>query len=125
MQDRAFANPKIEFEWNSTVTDVLGEQTVTGVRLRNVEDGSEKVLPVAGVFVAIGHTPNTDLFGGQVELDQAGYIVTPNPPSTATSVDGVFAAGDGVDHTHPQAGGAARPRRAAAGRAPGGAGGPG
>jgi thioredoxin reductase (NADPH) len=103
MQDRAFANPKIEFEWNSTVTDVLGEQTVTGVRLRNVEDGSEKVLPVAGVFVAIGHTPNTDLFGGQVELDQGGYIVTPNPPSTATSVDGVFAAGDVVDHTYRQA----------------------
>jgi thioredoxin reductase (NADPH) len=82
---------------------VLGDQTVTGVRLRNVEDGTEKVLPVAGVFVAIGHTPNTELFGGQVELDQAGYIVTPNPPSTATSVDGVFAAGDVVDHTYRQA----------------------
>jgi thioredoxin reductase (NADPH) len=103
MQDRAFANPKIGFEWNSTVVDVLGEQTVTGVRLRNVEDGSEKVLPVAGVFVAIGHTPNTGLFGGQVELDQAGYIVTPDPPSTATGVDGVFAAGDVVDHTYRQA----------------------
>jgi thioredoxin reductase (NADPH) len=103
MQDRAFANPKIAFEWNSVVVDVLGEQTVTGVRLRNVEDGSEKVLPVAGVFVAIGHTPNTDLFGGQVEVDQAGYIITPNPPSTATSVDGVFAAGDVVDHTYRQA----------------------
>jgi thioredoxin reductase (NADPH) len=103
MQDRAFANPKIAFEWNSTVVDVLGDQTVTGVRLRNVEDGTEKVLPVAGVFVAIGHTPNTELFAGQVELDQAGYIVTPNPPSTATSVDGVFAAGDVVDHTYRQA----------------------
>jgi thioredoxin reductase (NADPH) len=103
MQDRAFANPKIAFEWNSTVVDVLGEQTVTGVRLRNVEDGTEKDLSVAGVFVAIGHTPNTDLFGGQVELDQAGYIVTPDPPATATSVDGVFAAGDVVDHTYRQA----------------------
>jgi thioredoxin reductase (NADPH) len=103
MQDRAFANPKIEFEWNSVVVDVVGEQTVTGVKLRNVEDGTEKVLPVAGVFVAIGHTPNTDLFGGQVELDEAGYIITANPPSTATSVDGVFAAGDVVDHTYRQA----------------------
>jgi len=100
MQDRAFANPKIAFEWNSEVADVLGEQTVTGVRLRNVKDGTEKVLPVAGVFVAIGHTPNTELLGGQVELDQAGYVITPNPPSTATSVDGVFAAGDVVDHTY-------------------------
>jgi thioredoxin reductase (NADPH) len=103
MQDRAIANPKIAFEWHSVVDDVLGDQTVTGVRLRNVEDGTEKVLPVAGVFVAIGHTPNTELFGGQVELDQAGYIVTPNPPATATSVDGVFAAGDVVDHTYRQA----------------------
>ena len=90
MQDRAFANPKIDFEWNSAVTDVLGDQTVTGVRLRNVEDGSEKELPVAGVFVAIGHTPNTDLFADQVELDKAGYIITPirprpRPASTACS----------------------------------------
>ena len=83
--------------------NVLGDQTVTGVRLRNIEDGTEKVLPVAGVFVAIGHTPNTELFAGQLDLDQAGYIVTLNPPSTATSVDGVFAAGDVVDHTYRQA----------------------
>ncbi|HYY78671.1 MAG TPA: thioredoxin-disulfide reductase [Actinomycetes bacterium] len=103
MQDRAFANPKIEFAWNSTVTDVLGEQTVTGVRLRDVRDGAERELPVAGVFVAIGHTPNTELLAGQVELDKAGYVLTPNPPSTATSADGVFAAGDVVDHTYRQA----------------------
>jgi thioredoxin reductase (NADPH) len=103
MQDRAAANPKIEFAWNSTVTDVLGEQTVTGVRLRNVVDGTEAELPVAGIFVAIGHLPNTDLFAGQLELDDAGYIVTPNAPSTATSVGGVFAAGDVVDHTYRQA----------------------
>jgi thioredoxin reductase (NADPH) len=103
MQDRAFANPKIEFAWNSVLTDVLGEQTVTGARLRDARDGSERVLPVAGVFVAIGHTPNTDLFAGQLELDEAGYIVTPDPPSTATSVAGVFAAGDVVDHTYRQA----------------------
>jgi thioredoxin reductase (NADPH) len=103
MQDRAFANPKIEFAWNSVLVEVLGEQTVTGVRLRDVGDGSERVLSVAGVFVAIGHTPNTDLFGGQLELDQAGYIVTHDPPSTATSVEGVFAAGDVVDHVYRQA----------------------
>ena len=103
MQDRANANPKIEFAWNSAVEDVLGEQTVHGVRLRNLRDGSETVLPVSGVFVAIGHTPNTELFAGQLELDEAGYIVTPRPPSTATSVDGVFASGDVVDHTYRQA----------------------
>jgi thioredoxin reductase (NADPH) len=103
MQDRAFANPKIEFAWNSVVEEVLGDQTVNGVRLRNLEDGSESVLPVAGVFVAIGHTPNTELFGGQLELDEGGYVVTPRPPSTATSVDGVFAAGDVVDHVYRQA----------------------
>ena len=67
------------------LTDVLGDQTVTGVRLRNIEDGSEKELPVAGVFVAIGHTPNTDLFADQVEFDKSGYIITPNPPSTANT----------------------------------------
>jgi thioredoxin reductase (NADPH) len=103
MQDRAFANSKIEFAWNSVVTDVLGDQTVAGVRLQDVRTGAERVLPVAGVFVAIGHTPNTELFAGQLELDQAGYVVTPSPPSTATSVDGVFASGDVVDHTYRQA----------------------
>jgi thioredoxin reductase (NADPH) len=103
MQDRANANSKIEFAWNSVVEDVLGEQTVHGVRLRNLQDGSETVLPVSGVFVAIGHTPNTELFADQLELDEAGYIVTPRPPSTATNVDGVFASGDVVDHTYRQA----------------------
>jgi thioredoxin reductase (NADPH) len=103
MQDRAFANPRIEFAWNSVVEDVLGEQTVNGVRLRNLQDGSATVLPVAGLFVAIGHIPNTELFADQLELDEAGYIVTPRPPSTATSVDGVFASGDVVDHTYRQA----------------------
>jgi thioredoxin reductase (NADPH) len=103
MQDRAFANPKIEFAWNSVVVDVLGEQTVTGVQLRNLTDGSESELSVAGMFVAIGHTPNTELFAGQLELDQAGYVLTPKAPSTATSVDGVFAAGDVVDHVYRQA----------------------
>ncbi len=102
MQDRAFANPKLGFIWNSTVVDLLGDQTVSGVRLRNVVDGTESEIPAAGMFVAIGHTPNTDLFAGQLVLDDAGYI-TVRPPSTATSVEGVFASGDVVDHTYRQA----------------------
>jgi thioredoxin reductase (NADPH) len=102
MQDRAFANPKIEFAWNSVVEQVQGDQSVTGVRLRNLQDNSESDLEVAGVFVAIGHLPNTELFAGQVEFDEAGYI-TVNAPGTATSVDGVFAAGDVVDHVYRQA----------------------
>jgi len=102
MQDRAFANPKLDFIWNSTVVDVLGDQTVSGVRLRNLVDGGESEVPVGGMFVAIGHTPNTDLFAGQLDVDEGGYV-TVRAPSTATSVDGVFAAGDVVDHTYRQA----------------------
>jgi thioredoxin reductase (NADPH) len=102
MQDRAFANPKIEFVWNSEVVEVLGEQSVSGVRLRNLTDGSESELPTAGMFVAIGHVPNTELFAGQLDLDEQGYVLV-RPPSTETSVSGVFAAGDVVDHTYRQA----------------------
>jgi thioredoxin reductase (NADPH) len=102
MQDRAMANPKIEFAWNKTVVDVLGDQTVEGVRLRDTETGEESELAVGGVFVAIGHTPNTELFADQLELDEAGYIKV-TAPGTATSVDGVFASGDAVDHTYRQA----------------------
>jgi len=102
MQDRALANPKIDFIWNAVVEEVLGEQTVTGVRLRDLVTGAELVRPVAGVFVAIGHLPNTELFAGQLDLDEAGYLKV-TPPGTATSVDGVFAAGDVVDHTYRQA----------------------
>ena len=102
MQDRALANPKIDFIWNAMVEEVLGEQTVTGVRLRDVVTGGELVRPVAGVFVAIGHLPNTELFASQLELDEAGYLEV-TAPGTATSVDGVFAAGDVVDHTYRQA----------------------
>ncbi len=102
MQDRAFANPKISFAWNSVVEEVQGDQAVTGLRLRNLVDASESTLDVAGVFVAIGHVPNTELFAGQVELDEAGYIVV-KAPSTATSTEGVFAAGDVVDRTYRQA----------------------
>jgi thioredoxin reductase (NADPH) len=102
MQDRAFANPKLGFIWNSAVVDVLGDQSVRGVRLRNLVDGTESELLVGGMFVAIGHTPNTELFAGQLDLDEGGYVKV-RAPSTATSVDGVFAAGDVVDHTYRQA----------------------
>jgi thioredoxin reductase (NADPH) len=102
MQDRAFANPRVEFVWNSAVVDVLGEDSVSAVRLRSLVDGSESELPAAGMFVAIGHIPNTELFAGQLDLDEQGYVLV-HPPSTETSVSGVFAAGDVVDHTYRQA----------------------
>ncbi|MCS7223726.1 MAG: thioredoxin-disulfide reductase [Armatimonadetes bacterium] len=101
MQERAFANPKIEFIWNSVVTEVLGDGAVSGVRLRNVKSGDETVLPVDGVFLAIGHEPNTGLFKGQLELDERGYVKV--DPFQRTSVAGVFAAGDCHDHTFRQA----------------------
>jgi thioredoxin reductase (NADPH) len=102
MQDRAFANPKIEFVWNSTVVDVKGAGRVEALELRDSETGAMREIPVTGVFVAIGHDPNTKLFAGQIELDPGGYVVT-QPGSTATSVPGVFAAGDVQDHTYRQA----------------------
>ncbi|HET7719371.1 MAG TPA: thioredoxin-disulfide reductase [Acidimicrobiales bacterium] len=101
MQDRAFANPKIEFLWDSVVTEVLGEGKLEGVRTRNVLTGEETALPVTGLFVAIGHAPNTDIFRGVLDMDDAGYLVTTN--GTATSVDGVFACGDVQDHVYRQA----------------------
>jgi thioredoxin reductase (NADPH) len=102
MQDRAFANPKIEFVWNTTVDDVLGEKTVEGVRLRNVVTGEARDLPVRGVFIAIGHQPNTEMFRGQLDMDAVGYIKTV-PGSTATNVPGVFASGDAQDPVYRQA----------------------
>jgi thioredoxin reductase (NADPH) len=102
MQERALANPKIEFAWNSVVTDVLGDDTVSGVRLRDTDSDDERDLDVGGMFVAIGHIPNTALFAGQLDRDANGYIKV-RAPSTATSVDGVFAAGDAVDHIYRQA----------------------
>ncbi len=92
VQERALANDKIEFVWDTVVTEVLGEQTVTGVHLRNVKTGEERVLPVDGLFVYIGSVPNTQLFEGQLELNRWGNIVTHD--GQATSVPGVFAAGD-------------------------------
>ena len=103
MQDKAFANPKIAFEWNTELVDVkdVDKGVVTGAVLRNCETGAVKELDVDGVFVAIGHTPNTGLFEGQVELDANGYIVADN--GTRTSVPGVFACGDVQDHVYRQA----------------------
>jgi thioredoxin reductase (NADPH) len=101
MQDRAFANPKIDFVWNSVVEDLLGDDKLSGLRLRNVVTGDLSEMAFGGVFVAIGHDPNTKLFDGQLQLDAAGYIVTSE--GTRTSVEGVFAAGDVVDHVYRQA----------------------
>jgi thioredoxin reductase (NADPH) len=102
MQDRAFRNPKISFVWNSVVDDILdpSQNRVTAVKLRNVKTGEVTEMPVDGVFIAIGHQPNTEIFRGQIELDSAGYIVA---DGTKTSVPGVFAAGDVVDRTYRQA----------------------
>ncbi|HJR18684.1 MAG TPA: thioredoxin-disulfide reductase [Actinomycetota bacterium] len=103
MQDRAKANDKIDFIWNTTVDEVKGSDgRVTDLGLRNVETGEESNLEVGGLFVAIGHDPNTKLFEGKLELHDNGYIKVAHP-GTATSVDGVFAAGDVVDFTYRQA----------------------
>jgi thioredoxin reductase (NADPH) len=101
MQARAFSNPKIGFLWDSTVTEVLGDGKVTGARIANLKSGETSELAVDGVFVAIGHTPNTSLFEGQLELE-SGYIRT-DGTTTQTSVPGVFAAGDVVDFRYRQA----------------------
>ncbi|HET6966285.1 MAG TPA: thioredoxin-disulfide reductase [Acidimicrobiales bacterium] len=102
MQDRAFKNPKIKFAWDSVVTDILGDSKVEGLQLRNVVTGEESVLPVGGVFVAIGHVPNTSIFEGWLDMDDTGYLRTATG-STATNIPGVFAAGDVQDHTYRQA----------------------
>ena len=101
MQDRALANPTIEFLWNSQVTEVVGDGKVTGVRLQDTVHGAESELPVTGLFVAIGHEPNTALLGGQLELEDNGYVRTFG--GARTSVDGVFVCGDVQDHTYRQA----------------------
>jgi thioredoxin reductase (NADPH) len=103
MQDRAFANPKIDFRWNSVVTDVVGDGKVDLLRLEDTVTDAESEMKVGGLFVAIGHDPNTKLFEGQLELDENGYVVLPDAGSTRTSVDGVFAAGDVADHVFRQA----------------------
>ena len=105
MQDRAFSMDKISFEWDTEVLDVKeGDGVVTGVALRNMKSGAEKVLPIDGLFVAIGHTPNTQLFKGQLATDENGYLITNQGSHGArTSVRGVFACGDVQDHVYRQA----------------------
>jgi thioredoxin reductase (NADPH) len=103
MADRALADPKIRVEWNTVVDEVLGEDgKVTGVRVRDVRTGEPRTLDVTGVFIAIGHDPRSELFRGQVDLDESGYVMV-DAPSTRTNLTGVFAAGDLVDHTYRQA----------------------
>jgi len=101
MQDRAFKNPKISFIWDTEITEVLGENEVTGLRLHNVKTDEESILPVQGFFLAIGHKPNTDLFKGILAMDKVGYIVPVE--HTMTNIPGIFAAGDVTDHRYRQA----------------------
>lgn len=101
MQERAFANPKIEILWNHVVDEVLGTTTVEGLKVRNVLTGEVSELAVTGLFVAIGHQPNTDLFKGQLEMEDTGYLITRE--GTRTNVEGVFACGDVQDHVYRQA----------------------
>jgi thioredoxin reductase (NADPH) len=102
MQDRAFANEKIEFVWDSVVEEILGDGKVGGVRLKNVKTGEERTLDCGGFFVAIGHDPNTSIFKGVLDMDDDGYLLI-TPGSTRTNVPGVFAAGDVSDHVYRQA----------------------
>jgi len=104
MQQRGFDNPKIEFAWNAVVSEIIGSPStgVSGVRLRDTVTGDERVLPIQGLFVAIGHNPNTDIVRGQLELDEAGYVRTV-PGTARTSVEGVWACGDVQDSVYRQA----------------------
>ncbi|GAU66739.1 putative thioredoxin reductase [Streptomyces sp. NBRC 110611] len=102
MQERAFADPKIKFIWDSEVAEIHGESKLESLTLRNVKTGENSELPVTGLFIAIGHDPRTELFKGQLNLDDEGYLKV-DAPSTRTNLSGVFAAGDVVDHTYRQA----------------------
>ncbi|MFE0099251.1 thioredoxin-disulfide reductase [Streptomyces sp. NPDC059009] len=102
MQERAFADPKIKFIWDSEVAEIKGDQKLSGLTLRNLKTGETSELPVTGLFIAIGHDPRTELFKGQLDLDDEGYLKV-EVPSTRTNLTGVFGAGDVVDHTYRQA----------------------
>ncbi len=101
MQDRAFENNKIKFHWNSVIDEIKGSQKVNQIMIRNVTTNQQNIMDVGGLFVAIGHEPNTNLFKGQIELDEQDYIVLKN--HTYTSIEGIFAAGDVHDHRYRQA----------------------
>ena len=103
LQQRARNNPKIDFIWNSVVEEIVGDDKVTGVRLRNLVTGEHSLKETEGVFVAIGHEPNTSIFKGQLDLDVGGYVCMPDPVTTYTNIPGVFAAGDVRDHRYRQA----------------------
>ena len=102
MQERAFANPKIEFLWDTVVDDLIGDGSSTGVAVTQRPTGDTSTLAVTGLFVAIGHRPNTDLFVDVLDMDENGYLITA-PGSTATNIEGVFACGDVQDHVYRQA----------------------
>jgi thioredoxin reductase (NADPH) len=102
MQDRALASPKIRFAWDSVVTEVVGEDRVSGIKLTSTKTGEESFLEVSGIFMAIGHDPRSELFTDQLATDDEGYLLV-EQPSTRTAIPGVFAAGDVVDHTYRQA----------------------
>lgn len=102
MADRVLKNPKVEVIWNTEMTDVVGDKQVQAIKVRNLKTGEVNQMPMDGVFIAIGHKPNTDLFKGILEMNETGYLTT-KPRSTYTSVEGVFAAGDVQDHVYRQA----------------------
>ncbi|WP_455383090.1 thioredoxin-disulfide reductase, partial [Salinispira pacifica] len=102
MQSRVANNPKIEIHWNTVATEVVGEKLVSGIRVRNVKSQEEELIPATGLFYAIGHTPNTDFLGGQLDMDETGYLKT-SPDSTVTNLPGVFACGDVKDKVYRQA----------------------
>ena len=104
MQKRVLENPKITVHWNREVADVLGDDRITGVRLKNTQTGAtDEILEITGMFLAIGHKPNSDPFKGQLDMDEAGYLVLPNTGRTVTNVEGVFACGDVADKVYRQA----------------------
>ena len=102
MQDRAFADPKIDFAWNSEVAEIHGEDKLTGLTLRDTVTGETRELAATGLFIAIGHDPRSELVKGQVDLDDEGYVLVSHP-STHTNIEGVYASGDLVDHHYRQA----------------------
>jgi thioredoxin reductase (NADPH) len=102
MQDRALSNPKIEMLWNTAVTDIVGKDQLESISLKNTVTGEESSMAVAGLFIAIGHRPNTDVFKGVIDMEDTGYLIT-RPDSTYTNIEGVFACGDVKDHVYRQA----------------------